>query len=760
MSATERPLVWDFWREVEGAAGLGTAVEYYDESTQSLYLASGLRTRIAQIEEGHWSEAVPGPEIVISAAAYTATAWDHPLTGQLYGAAIIGGNLTFQRYIYARELSQLLKTGTLKTRNDSQVAQMSLRLINAGEGFFVGPASLFAPGARMTAAVAMGNSAPYALGEAFVDEFSFDRSSADVSISGRNSVGYRLSNQTFDNDTTFVGTGKQAAEWILGLAGITKFHVGPSAETQTWIFEPSDTLYKGLQDLFAFYPGWALIELPDGTICIGYPAFLAQWQTNSVYQFNGNTEVTKRKSKRSADAAYAKVRVTGKDADGNALSPVLLQVPAFSRWALGARRTKHVQAPDGLTQAELQAYAEQLRDELQYIGVNETFDGPMRPWLLVGDVASVTYDGIESEDLGLINSITHTFGGSGFFTSFAIDSGGVSTPASRSGVAYVTRSAAVNGYNRTQDLADLIGVIGKGKDGKDGKKGDTGATGSTGPQGPAGPNLVSSSTATALNGILKGNGSTVDVAVAGTDYVVPNQLPDAVVANPTLAGTESYLTGLQVGSTKYKVPSGGGGSVSPYTQDPAMDGTASPGSSNDFARGDHVHPSDTAKADRTDLASIQVTGSTNTTGSIITRGTYFYLNGSPVRATEDIAANATITVGTNCAYLIGGGLNDSATFHSFYMNSYSTYRLLFNSYTFAARIFGKNGSTASLDIVYSNGRAGISNGGTLTAVLDNTSGSPTRYLALDISNAGAGCHLGVLAPPGVIESFERTGPTS
>lgn len=33
----------------------------------------------------------------------------------------------------------------------------------------------------------------------------------------------------------------------------------------------------------------------------------------------------------------------------------------------------------------------------------------------------------------------------------------------------------------------------------------------------------------------------------------------SVVANPTLAGTEADLTGLQVGDTKYKVPSGGGG---------------------------------------------------------------------------------------------------------------------------------------------------------------------------------------------------------
>lgn len=37
-----------------------------------------------------------------------------------------------------------------------------------------------------------------------------------------------------------------------------------------------------------------------------------------------------------------------------------------------------------------------------------------------------------------------------------------------------------------------------------------------------------------------------------------------VVANPTLAGTESELTGLQVGSTKYKIGSGRGHKVVIY----------------------------------------------------------------------------------------------------------------------------------------------------------------------------------------------------
>ena len=48
-----------------------------------------------------------------------------------------------------------------------------------------------------------------------------------------------------------------------------------------------------------------------------------------------------------------------------------------------------------------------------------------------------------------------------------------------------------------------------------GEKGDTGAT------GPAGPNTITAETATTLTGLLKGDGTSVSAAVAGTDYVAP-----------------------------------------------------------------------------------------------------------------------------------------------------------------------------------------------------------------------------------------------
>ena len=49
--------------------------------------------------------------------------------------------------------------------------------------------------------------------------------------------------------------------------------------------------------------------------------------------------------------------------------------------------------------------------------------------------------------------------------------------------------------------------------------------------------------------------------VAGT-LALTKEIPAAVSANPTLSGSETELTGLQIGSTKYKIPSGGGGSGS------------------------------------------------------------------------------------------------------------------------------------------------------------------------------------------------------
>ena len=96
---------------------------------------------------------------------------------------------------------------------------------------------------------------------------------------------------------------------------------------------------------------------------------------------------------------------------------------------------------------------------------------------------------------------------------------------------------------------------------------------------------------------------------------------------------------------------------SPYTSTPEMDGTGSAGSSADYARGDHVHPTDTSRAPATALTDIFTTGSTNNSGGAIGAGVFFYKDGALVQAKTAIASGATLTLNTNYEVPTAGALN-------------------------------------------------------------------------------------------------------
>ena len=118
-----------------------------------------------------------------------------------------------------------------------------------------------------------------------------------------------------------------------------------------------------------------------------------------------------------------------------------------------------------------------------------------------------------------------------------------------------------------------------------------------GPQGPEGPpgeiDSISADTVTDLTGALTGNGSNVEARA------IENTAP--------ATGSTALITSGAVATAvngKYTKPSGGipasdiasGVVPSAYTSNPAMNGDADPGSSGSWAKGDHVHPSDTTKA--------------------------------------------------------------------------------------------------------------------------------------------------------------------
>ena len=85
-------------------------------------------------------------------------------------------------------------------------------------------------------------------------------------------------------------------------------------------------------------------------------------------------------------------------------------------------------------------------------------------------------------------------------------------------------SSAVVTNSGSSSAATFNFTVPQGVAGATGSTGPTGSTGATGPTGPAGPNNVSSSTTTSFTGVLKGNGTIVAIASAGTDYQAPISL--------------------------------------------------------------------------------------------------------------------------------------------------------------------------------------------------------------------------------------------
>ena len=241
------------------------------------------------------------------------------------------------------------------------------------------------------------------------------------------------------------------------MANVTKLVIQATEEEREFSFRADQTLMAGLEQICNLYPGWKILELPSGTIVMGSQEFVNRYQGNGYYVFQKGS-VFKRKTKRSCDAAYTKVRITGKDADGNDLKPVVVPVNNYKQWALPPNKTYHESVPDGFTQAELQAYAELVAESIQYVGVGEDFTGSFQPQLSIGDVAAVDNGDGTSTALGIITSIKHSFGKSGYITDFSTDSGGILMEPLAAAASMITMTKPLNGYNRKQNLKDLIQV--------------------------------------------------------------------------------------------------------------------------------------------------------------------------------------------------------------------------------------------------------------------------------------------------------------
>lgn len=120
---------------------------------------------------------------------------------------------------------------------------------------------------------------------------------------------------------------------------------------------------------------------------------------------------------------------------------------------------------------------------------------------------------------------------------------------------------------------------------------------------------------------------TLELVAGGNVTLTPDATDDKVTIAATVPTKTSDLTNDSGFITSSDVPEGAAAS----TTTPKMDGTAATGSETAFSRGDHVHPSDTSKADKSATVS---TVTYDTTNKKITKT----INGS----TTDVVSVATI----------------------------------------------------------------------------------------------------------------------
>lgn len=444
-------LVWNSYRAVASGA-IGGVAHYDDEQAQSIWLDGGLKTAVTEVTQGHWREAVYGDPITVTSDAYTFLRLDQAAVGTLHGVALLGGAPVYLRYVYAADISAMVADGQLTAQVDNPITQLSVTVKNVVSDIFTASGTLYNPGAKLTLSFSAGDSEPTRMVTAYVDDLDVDIMSPTVPISARNSTGYLLASQTFDENTHFDGLSHEIFAQILTLGGVKKTIIDVGTGTKSFDFSPSQSLLDGLNVMFQYYDTWRMAELADGTIVIGSDAFVSTYAPRNYYQFDGGSEVFSRRTSKSADAAYTHVMVAG----GEGTTPVKRAVNAWDYWALGARKTYHAQGVDGMTQAELASYADALAAKLQYVGIGESFDSPLRPWLAVGDVAKIKYGAETPVSLGLVTEVRHRFGEGGFYTGFSVDSGGSVTD----GAEYLLESHASQllGYNRRQRVIDFMNI--------------------------------------------------------------------------------------------------------------------------------------------------------------------------------------------------------------------------------------------------------------------------------------------------------------
>lgn len=326
----------------------------------------------------------------------------------------------FVNYALPFDISPLLMDGNAQLGNDSPISQLSMTARNINSALMGKYRSSVTPGAKINLSFTMGGSESYPMGTFFADNVNGRREEAQISISGRNSIGKLLKEQTFDEAYSFTaGNLRENLIAILQFAGVEDYFVSDTSLTWNLTFDPATAILDGLQSVVQLITGWKIAENSDGTVGIG-PANDSRFDQPATYTFHRDSTCWSCDVSQDDADSYARVCVRCKNPE----STVYRTSDANPYWPIPSHKTLYVDVPDGTATDQIKSYADTLATTASIVGRVETFAGIFTPQLTVGDAAEVIEADGRSSVAGTITTVAHYFGRSGFYTQFTVDSGG------------------------------------------------------------------------------------------------------------------------------------------------------------------------------------------------------------------------------------------------------------------------------------------------------------------------------------------------
>jgi len=323
------------------------------------------------------------------------------------------------------DFSRYLNECTIELTQGSPIASFSMSLENPKQLLAGEQATRISPGMKVEMFLKLGESEEYPMGVQYVDRVNMGTAKNHVTVEGRSISGKLLRDQSLNENHAFpFQTYYLNVVKLLKDAGIENYDVQSTTDPNAWkfgiVFTPETGVLDALNELIKASLNWVMLETMEGQIIVGSAVSYPPVQVTGAYTFERGKDVWSRDIARDDEGIYAKV--CGRFNTATGMIYLYSPVTVLQLWILAPQKTLHIQFPDNSDSAEVQAIIDGIAARLSEAGVVETFVGPIRPHLLVGDEARIVSDD-GTQILGIVTTLRHTFSKNGFMTEFTVDSG-------------------------------------------------------------------------------------------------------------------------------------------------------------------------------------------------------------------------------------------------------------------------------------------------------------------------------------------------